>query len=108
MAAVAMLLALVCAVAGALRWGAPDSVPLIVAATLLGCVAGLSTCVREHRAGQRSHASVLAGTLAALVSVPVLVARLPAVPALLVVTAVFAGANLTLQRHFERGRVRRR
>ena len=51
-------------------WGQERGLWVIAGAVALGSLAGLEVAIREHFAGYRPHAGLLAGTVAFAVSVP--------------------------------------
>jgi hypothetical protein len=97
-----VLLALGLAAATLATWGHPAAVWLAVAATAIGCLAGLELSLREHLTGFRGHAALLAGALAIVASS--VAALLPLTPASLAVVTVaaFGGGWWALRRDFRR------
>jgi hypothetical protein len=98
-----VLLSLVLLVAGFLV-GGRAAPPLVLAGLAVGSLAGLELSIREHFAGFRSHTSVLAGAVAALVATVVAVAAgkiyLPILFGVAVIA--FAVAFYVLRQEFRR------
>jgi hypothetical protein len=97
-----VLLALGLGGAALATWGHPSAVWLAVAATAVGCLAGLELALREHLTGFRGHAALLAGAVAVVASS--VAALLPLTPVLLAVVTVvaFGGGWWLLRRDFRR------
>ena len=102
-----VVLAVILAACGVLAWGSLRSTWAIAAAMTVGCLAGLEVSIREHFAGYRSHAAVLAGTAALLGGTGTFLLGVPAVIDLGLTLIVFLGASLGLIRTFQRRRRRR-
>ena len=96
----AVLGALGCAVAAVLEWGSPRGVWLIGAAVALACVGGLEVAVRDHLAGRRSHAWLLAGAAAVLASTAAFFVAIPPLAGLLAAMALLIGGGVALDRSF--------
>jgi hypothetical protein len=94
--------ALGCATLGLLTWGTPRSAWAFLAATTLGCLAGLEVAIREHLTGHRRRTALLAATAAAIVSAAAVRLRLSPVVALLAALTAGAIAPPLLQRTFAR------
>ena len=98
----AVLVGIVCIVAGFLSRADASGRTLLALGVALGSLGGLDTAVREHFSGFRSHALVLAAFPAVVAAVLVAVAGAPfvAVPPVLVI--VFAAALAGLRRAWDR------
>jgi lysylphosphatidylglycerol synthetase-like protein (DUF2156 family) len=99
-----VLLGLVLIAVGALSASSARGRALLVGGLVLGSLGGLDTAVREHWAGRRSHAAVLAGLPAILAAVALTLAHPPWPVVVLAAAAVFAVALAALRRRFERAR----
>ena len=77
---------------------------MLVAGMALGSLGGLDTAVREHWAGRRSHAALLAGVPAILMAIAVTFAHPPWPVVVLAAAAAFTVAFAALRRRFERAR----
>jgi hypothetical protein len=99
-----VLLGIVLIVVGALSAGSARGRALLLGGLALGSLGGLDTAVREHWAGRRSHAALLAGVPAVLVAVAVTFAHPPWPVVLLAAAAAFVVALTALRRRFERAR----
>jgi hypothetical protein len=97
-----VLLAVGCGVAGFVEWGTTRGAWLVVAATVLGCLAGAELCLREHLSGRRSRSGVLATAAAAAASCLGVYLRLPALVIVLVTVAAFGAALVWLDWIFAR------
>jgi hypothetical protein len=99
-----VLLAIGLAVYGFAGLGSPRAVWAFAGAAALGSLAGLEVAIREHFAGYRPHAPLLAAALA----VPALTALVLAGTSLLVAgiaaAALFTGAQLWMTKVFTRRR----
>lgn len=76
--------------------------PALVAAVVLGSLAGLELSIREHFGGYRSHASLLAGVVAVVALAGLSIAGVPRVAVLPVAAALFATAFFPLRATFKR------
>jgi hypothetical protein len=99
-----VVLAVISAVYGVLSWGSPRGPWAIGAAMTLGCLAGLEVSLREHLAGYRPHATVLAGTAAALSGTATFLLGVPAAIDLGLTLMIFLFASVGLTRSFQRQR----
>jgi hypothetical protein len=101
-----VLLAVALGIYGVASWGSSRAVWAIGGATVLGCLAGLEVAVREHFAGYRSHASLLAGAVAALAAAGAFALRAPVGVVFAVAIGTFLVGVALLVRAFERARAR--
>jgi hypothetical protein len=99
-----VLLGLVLIVVGALSAGTARGRALLVGGLALGSLGGLDTAVREHWAGRRSHAALLAGVPAVLTAVAVTFAHPPWPVVVLAAAGVYAAALAALRRRFRPAR----
>jgi hypothetical protein len=99
-----VLLALACAAGGVATWGTPRGMWLVIAATVLGCLAGAEVCLREHLSGRRSRSGVLATTAAAGASCLGVWLGLPLAAEVALTAAAFLAALVALDRAFGAGR----
>lgn len=89
---IAIFAGLVCILAGFFV-GAGATGPLLAAGFALVSLAGLELAVREHRAGHKSHSTLLALALAIVVDAPLyLLTSVPYEVLLIIGVAVFAAA----------------
>lgn len=95
------MLALVLGVAGFLM-GGPRGRIMLVAAAVLGSLAGLELSIREHFAGFRSHTLLLAGAPAVVVLAALFFARVPYGVMLAGAAAVFATGIFAFRGVFRR------
>jgi hypothetical protein len=95
-----VLLALALAAAGLARLGSPRGSWAMLAALALGALAGLELAFREHFAGHRSHATVLAAALTAAATAALVAAGAPLAVAAAAMTALFLAALAALRRAF--------
>ncbi|MBA2349513.1 MAG: hypothetical protein H0V81_14600 [Solirubrobacterales bacterium] len=96
----AILVGMVCIVAGFVV-GAGSVGPLLVVGFGLISVASLELAVREHRAGYKSHSTVLALAVAVVVAAPLyLLTGIPGEVLLILGAAIFAAAFGGLRRVF--------
>ena len=99
-----VLLALVLGIAGLVIWGTHGQI-MLLAAFVLGSLAGLELAVREHFAGYRSHTTLLAACAAFVAGVVMVLAvtgPTARVPVLVVALAIFAVAFYLLREAFKR------
>ena len=100
-----VLLALVLGVVGFVTWDHRGQV-MVLAAVVLGSLAGLELALREHFAGHRSHTTLLAGLVAVFVlgALYVLVppGDLPAIARLAIAAPAFGVTFWALRRAFVR------
>ena len=97
---IAILLGMICVVAGFLV-GAASVGPLLAVGFGLISVASLELAAREHRAGYKSHSTILALTVAVLIDAPLyLFTSIPYQVLLIVGVAVFLAAFGGLRRAF--------
>jgi hypothetical protein len=104
LAELCVLLALGLIVAGALSAGSGRGRALLLFGLLLGSLGGLDTAIREHWAGFRSHAGLLAGAPAVLTAAALTFAHPPWPVVVLAAAAVFAVAFVALRRRHRRAR----
>lgn len=96
-----MLLALVLGVVGLVGGGRRGAV-LIGCALVLGSLAGLEVAIREHVAGYRSHATVLAAAIGVAAGTGLFVAGLPPWLVLVVAVGLFGASFWALRGAFRR------
>jgi hypothetical protein len=101
-----VLIGIVCIGVGFFSRDSPAGRTLLGLGFALGALGGLDTSVREHWAGYRSHALVLAAFPAVVVAVVSALAGAPAVVVPILTLAVFMAAFLALRRVWERAGAR--
>ena len=97
-----VLAGLVLLVWGLVRADDPAGRVLLVCGMALGSLGGLETALREHFAGTRSHAAVIAGVPAVAAAGVLFFARAPWVLVPVCAAAVFAAAFAALRRAHRR------
>lgn len=95
------LSAIVLGVWGLIQGGRGGTV-LLLAAMLLGSVAGLEVAIREHLGGYRSHTLILAGVLAVVTIAALALARVDRTVMIPVALAVLVGAIVGFRELFKR------
>lgn len=95
-----VLVALVCGALSVLAWGTTLGAGLIGMTFALGCLGGVGVALREHRAGRRSRAGLLAAAAASAVSAVLLMLRVPIGLAGLGAAATLLAAFLALSRDY--------
>ena len=97
-----VLAGLVLLVLGLLSFDTDRGKAMLISGMLLGSLGGLDTALREHFAGFRSHAMVLAGVPAVAVAAIAYFAGLPWPVVVAAAVACFAGAIWLLGRAYAR------
>jgi hypothetical protein len=98
-----VLLALTAGATGFLVSGRPG-MTLVAAAVVLGCLAGLEVALREHLAGRRSHATLLAAAVAIPIMTAFVLAGAEPGFAVAVAAATFVPSVFLLRRGYTRRR----
>jgi hypothetical protein len=97
---ICVLIGLILLIAGLIRWDDPGGREMLVAGMLLASLGGLDTALREHFAGFRSHALMLAALPAVLIAGVLFFASAPWIAIPLAAAAAFGAALVALRRTF--------
>jgi hypothetical protein len=95
---ICVLIGLVLLIGGLIRWDDPGGREMLVAGMLLASLGGLDTALREHFAGFRSHALMLAALPAVVIAGVLFFASAPWIAIPLAAAAVFGAAYVALRR----------
>ena len=97
---ICVLIGLILLILGLIRWDDPGGREMLVAGMVLASLGGLDTALREHFAGYKSHALMLAALPAVVIAGALFFAEAPWIAIPLAAAVVFGGAFAALRRAF--------